>query len=221
MVSQKSVFWKALVLTLIFFLLGVGVGFFLEKGRIDELQQQYAIMETAWADSRLANIYYQNLDPQYCDSAIEQNLIFGDEIYQKGLKLDKYDESAPLTETSVELERKRYALFKTEFLLNSISLKEKCSANYNNLVYFFKANPTLEEKSAQKVQSQILKDLKGDLGPSLMLIPLPIDLDIAVIDLLKDFHNISSVPTILINEEIKLEGVKSIDDLKNVLQEIS
>ena len=45
MVSQKSVFWQALILTIVAFLLGVGLGYFLEKGRIDEITEEYAQIE--------------------------------------------------------------------------------------------------------------------------------------------------------------------------------
>ncbi len=219
MVSQKSVFWQALVLTIIVFLLGVGLGYILERGRLNEIQEETFKIQTDWEDSRLANIYFQNLNPQYCDSAIKQNLLFGDRIYQQGLKIDEYDQAAPLTEKKIDTERKRYALFKTEFLLNSISLKEKCNANYDILIYFFVSNPTIEVSSAQNVQANILRDLKEDLGSKLMLIPLPTDLDISIINLLTEAHNIISYPAILINDVMKFEGTTSKQELKNALQE--
>ena len=218
MVKQKSVFWQALILTIIVFLLGVALGYFLETGRIDEIKEEYAKLETEWADSRLANIYYQNLDPKYCDYAIQQNLIFGDKIYQQGLKIDKYEKAAPFTEKNIQLERKRYGLFKTEFLFNSLALKERCNANYDILIYFFAANPTVEEQSAQGVQSRILEQLKEEKGSNLMLIPLPTDLDISVIKLFIESQNITSTPAILINEKIKLEGVRSIEDISNAIK---
>jgi len=43
-------------------------------------------------------------------------------------------------------------------------------------------------------------------------------LDIFVINILKNTHNIKEAPTILINENIKLEGVQSRDALKSELE---
>jgi len=218
MVKNLDVFWKALVLTAIVFILGVLLGYFLEKNRIDNFREEFSNIEAQWADARLLSRYFSEISPELCDEAIKQNLIFADKIYREGLKLDNYDSAAPLTEKEIEFERKRYALFKSEFLLNSISLKERCNANYVNLIYFFTANPTADEGAKQAVQSKILEEIKNEYGSELMLIPLPIDLDIFVINILKNTHNIKEAPTILINENIKLEGVQSRDALKSELE---
>jgi len=218
MIKNKDIFWKALVLTVIVFFLGVFLGYLLERNRLEEFRSEFRKVELEWADARLQSQFFLKIEQGLCEDAINQNLIFADKIYQEGLKLDKYDASAPLTESSIEFERTRYALFKTEFLLNSIALKEKCNANYTNLIYFFAANPTDEQIAQQNVQSEILKEIKNKYGKDIMLIPLPIDLDISVINIFRNSHDIKTVPTVLINEKVKLAGVQSFERLE---QEIS
>ena len=51
-----------------------------------------------------------------------------------------------------------------------------------------------------------------------MLIPLPIDLNIATINILKEAYDINDVPTLLINEKVKLDGVKSIEEIEDVIK---
>ena len=193
MVKNIDVFWKALVLTVVVFVLGVLLGYLLEKNRIDNFREEFSNIEVQWADARLLSRYFSEISPELCKEAINQNLGFADKIYREGLKLEEYDAAAPLTEKEIEFERKRYALFKLEFLLNSISLKERCNADYINLIYFFRANPTADEGAKQAVQSKILEEMKNEYGAELMLIPLPIDLDIFVINIFKNTHNIKEV----------------------------
>jgi predicted DsbA family dithiol-disulfide isomerase len=51
-----------------------------------------------------------------------------------------------------------------------------------------------------------------------MLIPLPIDINIATINILKENYNISDVPTLLINEKIKLTGVYNIKEIEKEMK---
>src|SRR3989338_5055782 len=212
-----DLFWKALVLTVIVFLLGVFLGFALERNRINDIEKEFQRIDLQWGDAKLQTLYYQNLEPRFCDSAIRENLEFADKVYNEGLKIDSYDKATFLSD-GLELERKKYALLKVEFWLNTIVLREKCKAEYINLVYFFANDPELEIESEQSTQAEILKDLKEKYGKNLMLIPLPIDMDISMINIMKGTYAISKTPTILINEKIKVEGLQSFDELEALIK---
>ena len=81
MVRYGDLFWKALVFTVIVFLLGVFLGYQLEKSRINNVREEFEIIDLKWDDARLQSLYYQNLEPRFCDSAIEENLNFADKFY--------------------------------------------------------------------------------------------------------------------------------------------
>lgn len=212
-----DIFWKALILTVVVFLLGVFLGFALERNRIGDIEKEFQRIDLQWSDAKLQTLYYQNLEPRFCDSAIRENLEFADRVYNEGLKIENYDGASFLTD-DLELEKKKYALLKVEFWLNSILLKERCKADYINLVYFFANDPELKIESEQATQAEILKDLKEKYGKDLMLIPLPIDMDISMINIMKGTYEISKTPTILINEKIKLEGLQSFDEIESIIE---
>lgn len=211
-------FWKALVLTIVVFLLGVFLGFALERNRIGNIEREFQRIDLQWNDAKLQTLYYQNIEPRFCDSAIRENLEFADRVYKEGLKIEGYDKASFLT-SDLELEKKKYALLKVEFWLNSIVLKEKCKAEYVNLVYFFANDPGFDIEADQNAQSEILKDLKEKYGKNLMMIPLPIDMDISMINIMKGTYTISKTPTILINERAKLEGLQSFDELNGLIED--
>lgn len=210
---QTSVFWKAGILTIIIFGLGILLGYTLESGRISEIESEFKQVEIEWADAKLQSLYYQTLEFDLCEAAIDENLKFADKVYQQGLKLERYEESNKMDQR-IKLEHQRYSLLKTEFLLNSILLKNKCFADYVNLIYFYKKEPNLQEKSSQRVQSVILTEIKEILGPKVMLIPLATDLDISIINILTKSYNITIAPTLIIENQ-KFEGIQSQEEILN------
>lgn len=217
MVVQKDVFWKAAIITLIVFSLGILLGYSLESNRWVEVKEEYKQVEIEWADAKLQSIYYQLMSPEFCEAAIKENLKFADKVYEQGLKLERYENANRLTE-EMSYEKLRYALLKLEFWLNSISLKEKCKTDYSNVIYFYLNKPSIIEKAAQDNQAVILKHLKDKYASKIMLIPLPMDLDIATVNIIKETYNISITPSILIDEKIKLEGLQSLEELESVLK---
>ena len=212
-----DLFWKALVLTVVVFLLGVLLGFALERNRVGNIEKEFQKIDLQWNDAKLQTLYYQNLEPRFCDSAIKENLGFAGKVYEEGLKIEEYDRASFLT-SDLELEKKKYALLKVEFWLNSIVLKKKCKANYVNLVYFFANNPEFGVEAEQATQAEILRDLKENYGKDLMLIPLPIDMDISMINIMKETYDITKTPTLLINEKIKLEGLQNFEGLSDLIE---
>lgn len=216
MVIQKDVFWKAAVITLIVFSLGIFLGYSLEGHRWSEIQKEYKNVEIEWQEARLQSAYYQLLSPEFCEASIKENLKFSDKVYEQGLILEKYENANRLTE-EMKYEKLRYALLKLEFWLNSVLLKQKCETDYSNLLYFYSDQPSIKEKAAQDSQSIILKNLKHKYASRIMLIPLPLDMDIATINIIKQTYNIQKAPSILIDEKIKLEGIQSLENLEQEL----
>jgi len=215
---QKDVFWKAALITLVVFSLGVILGYSLESHRISEIQKEFKQVEIEWADAKLQNnFYYQLLTPQYCDAAMEANLEFADKVYEQGLILERYEKANKLND-EMFYEKQKYSLLKLEFWMNSIILKEKCNAKYNNVVYFYKNEPSITEKAAQDTQSKILTELKDKHAEKVMLIPLPFDMNIAAIDIITKTYAIEEAPTIFINEKIKLEDIQSLKEIEEKLE---
>ncbi|MCD4759424.1 hypothetical protein K8R33_00880 [archaeon] len=215
--NEKSALWKALVLTLVMFFIGMSLGFFIEYLRGNSIKEDYVDLEFELLDSNLRYSFYQIMGEDFCDIAIEDNLRFSDRIYEEGKKIDVYEKFNRLGDRLLE-EKKRYALLKTEFWLNSILLKDKCGADYDILIYFYLDNPgSSDVEQKQKVQSNILGKLKEKYGSDLMLIPLPVDLELSVIGAFVKLHDIDEFPTVLINDAIKLEGLHSLEEIEKLI----
>ncbi len=214
---QTDVFWKALVFTTVVFIIGVYLGVVIEDARLEGFQEEFDNLVVRWGDLRLQSYYYQNIDELSCEKSIDENLKFGDRIYEDGLILGEYEQANRLTD-KLEFEKKKYNLLKTEFYINSMVLKEKCDADYDILLYFYMdSTEDLDIKAQQNTVSRVLGDIKEQYGPNLILIPLAADMDISVISILLETHNVQSFPSVWVDSGVVLQGVYSLEEISSFL----
>ena len=102
-------------------------------------------------------------------------------------------------------------------MLNSIKIKKECNASYSNVVYFYKFRDEDPDLIARKgVFSRLLGELKDSYGNEILLIPIAVDNNVSSVKLLLHNYNLSEdeLPVILINEEIKIIELQTLEDLK-------
>jgi hypothetical protein len=87
-------------------------------------------------------------------------------------------------------------------------------------VYFYQfKNPEMDKKAEQGVVSEVLTNLKEKYGSNVVLIPLAADNNITSITLLREYYNVTYLPTILIDEEHKIQGTTSLKDIERVFED--
>jgi hypothetical protein len=208
----RKTFIMAGALTALVFFAGILIGMWLDSNRLTDIQVAIEDMNDRWNDARMQTLYYQTFENgnAFCDAALKSNLDFNTNIYNEGLKLEKYEEVNKFT-PSLIVEKRKYALLQLQFWMNSVQLRTSCHFNYTTLVYLYSTNETYSMD--QKLQSAVLLQAKEKCGDGLMLIPLPADLGdgftVQTIELLKSNFNITTYPSIIINETVSLHGLKS------------
>jgi len=211
--KRNRVFIEAIILTAILLLIGFVLGYMVESYRTNKVITEYRENEISALDLKLQNYYYQIMDQQACDAAIKQNFIFADKIYNEGLAIEKFEEANQLTENIIS-EKRRYSLLKTELWLNSILLKEKCDQPFDTLVYLYSHDPSDNALQAQQqIISNVLRDVKAEKGDTVILLPIAGDMDLGIVDLQMRIHKVTSLPSIIINEEVVLEGYHSSEEI--------
>lgn len=217
--NQKHIFWIALILTIFVFSAGVLFGFAIENWRSNEILEIYEKAELDLFDVRLqSEILSSDLDIS-CEKLVNENINFGDRIFEEAKKIEEIESSITLSE-SIKVQHKRYDLLRTLFWLNSIKIKEECSADYHNVVYLYQYNdPTVDQRAKQAVFSRLLSDLKEEEGANIMLIPIAADNNILSIELLLDLYEVKKedLPLILIDEQTKITEITNIDEIQNYL----
>ena len=212
MSSQKSAFWQAFIVTIIIFGAGVFFGVVLENWRTNEIGDLYQQSELELLDIKLQSEIYSlgNFD---CEKAVQENLNFANKIYEEAKQLDKYESASRLTD-NLKIHHKRYDLLRTNLLLNSIKIKEKCTNDYYEVVYFYQYNePSFETKAKQDTFSKLLTELKEEKGYEILLIPIAGDNEISAVNLLLDEYNIKELPTIMVNRNDKITEIQTSEEL--------
>ena len=216
MASQKYIFLYALILTFIVFNFGIFMGYMLESSRVGKINKLYLEAEMELLDQRIQKDALELIELD-CELLVQENINFADRIFQEALLIQKYEDANKMNKDIV-FQHKRYDLLRTLFWINSIRIKEKCKSDYHNVVYFYKFNdPLLEQDAKQKFFSNLLIEIKQEYGSKVMLIPIAADNDLPSINLLLNEYNITELPTILIDEEIKITDLENKEDMTKYL----
>lgn len=217
MKNQKYNFLYALIITIIVFNLGILMGYALESSRINKISDWYSNSERDLLDQKVQEGIFETVDLD-CKSLVEENIKFADRIYEDALKIDRYEKASRIDNEIIQL-HKKYDLMRTLLWMNSIRIKEKCNSNYSNLVYFYKYNdPTFEQEAKQRVFSKLLGELKEKYGNKIILIPIAADNDLPSIELLIKKYEIEKLPVLLINENISITELDSMEDIEKYLE---
>ncbi len=216
--SRWRVFLESLILTLLILLIGFSIGFYIESFRINSLVQNYKNFEVSALDLKLQESYYTTMSNASCNVALASNLIFADNIYNKGLALEKYENSGQiLNDNDILNEKKQYVLLKTELWMNSIILKNKCNNPFHTLVYVYSQYPNPNQDVEQKAISNILAAVKNDKGNNVILIPIAGDLNLDSVSMMLKVYNFTQFPSIIIDEKYILSGFQNQQDIEKYL----
>jgi len=215
MVTKKQyLFLEALLVAAFLFSFGVLMGIFIENARVAGVSDNFAQLETEIMDARLLS---NLINQASCELAKSEIIAFADRVFWEAKTLDKFEASSEITET-IKTQHKKYDLLRAMIWMNSINIKERCGHDYYNVVYIYDyADPGVAKRSKQQVVSNILGDIKDELGDDVLLISFAGNNNLPSIDLLRSAYNITELPTVLIDEEIKITDIQEKEDIRKHL----
>ena len=76
----------------------------------------------------------------------------------------------------------------------------------------------MNEEAETEVFSNLLGELKEKYGDEIMLIPIAADNNISSVDILIEMYNVTELPTILIDEDIRITELQNITELEKHLE---
>lgn len=219
--SQKHVFWEALILAIFIFASGILLGYFVEQSRTNKIITAYQEAELNLLDVQIQqNLYSQ--ESFDCNQAIKETIDFADKTYEKAKILEKYGDSARLTE-GIIFQHKKYDLLRVILWTNSMIIKEKCEQELHTVVYFYYYDPRVSSSRDQDLEavqdafSKYLAEVKQEYGNKVILIPIAGNLDINSVSFLKETYNIQTLPSVLVDEELKIDNMNDLNQINAFL----
>lgn len=218
MVNSKHAFWQALVFTILIFVLGIFLGFFLENSRADNLERTLFKSELNILDEQLRDRVTVDLEID-CELARESLFNFADSIYAEAITLEDYDSASKFGD-DLRLVHKRYDLLRTMLWLESLDIRNRCGNDFHTVVYFYEyATDDLDTRAEQIYFSRILEDLKNKHQNEILLIPIAGNLELASVSLALESYGIDDLPIVLIDENIRIDKVITFEEFEEKVLE--
>ncbi|MCK5449383.1 hypothetical protein KAI32_00800 [Candidatus Pacearchaeota archaeon] len=213
--SKKHVFWEALVITIVIFLIGLFLGMLIETTNSSKIANLYLQSEISLTDAMAASRLTEEFDFD-CNAIKESNINFADRVYIEAKLLEEYEDSGKLTENMISL-HKKYDLLRTLLWTSNQNSLERCN-NYNLIVYLYKyESENITKKATQNVWSKIIMDVKNQ-NKDILLLPIATDQNLTSLDLLINEQGITQFPALIINNNqilYDLQNTASIEQFLN------
>ena len=215
--NKKRVFWEALILTILIFILGFLAGLVFENKRVEVIEDYYIQSENSLMDIFALN-NFASLNNISCDALISSNINFANRIYDEAKILDEYEKAGRITD-KMDAQHKKYDIMRTFLWINTIKTKEICKNNpTHTFVYLYNFNTDdLTEKATNSVWSKILGNLKEKYGDEVILIPIASDSNIIALNSILENYNFSKYPIVIIDNKYVIEKLGSVEELEKYL----
>ncbi|MDA3836335.1 MAG: hypothetical protein PF542_01820 [Nanoarchaeota archaeon] len=213
---KYPVFLQALALTIVVFLIGMYSGVILEENRLTQMNEYFVDSEVLLLDIMAQDNLVDSLNVS-CESLQQSNSKLLDEVYNQAIILEDYENSGRMTKNLEALHRK-YDALRSYLWINSIKIKQKCGNDFNTIVYFYNYNETdLTKKAEQNVWSKVLYEIKFEKQFDVVLIPIAADTSLDSLSILLKEYNITTYPSILVNEEFTFSELTKKEEVIKVL----
>ncbi|MFZ1970723.1 MAG: hypothetical protein WAU65_00900 [Candidatus Nanoarchaeia archaeon] len=213
--NKKNVFWEALLIASVIFILGLLVGIFVEADRLQQINDYYSQAQVSLMDSStLSSSIGSSVS---CTDIISSSIDFADKVYNESLLLEKYEASGKITNSMI-IAHSEYDLLRTILWQNLMTIQNKCPNQFNFVIYLYDYNsPDLNQIATQSVWSKILLELKQQEGNNLILVPIAVNSNLSSLDLLTKEFNITSYPAVIINDKNVIYNLESSQQLEKYI----
>lgn len=212
--NKKRVFWEALILTILIFLLGFLAGLIFENKRVEVIEEYYIQSENSMMDIFALN-NFASLNNISCDALINSNIDFANRIYDEAKILDEYEKTGKITD-KMNVQHKKYDIMRTFLWINTLKTNEICkNDSIHTIVYIYQFNTNdLTEKATNSVWSKILVDLKEARGNEIILIPIAVDSNIIALNSILENYDIQQYPVLIVDNKYVIKEVSSMNEIE-------
>jgi len=214
--SQKSAFWKAFLLTIIIFIIGISIGVFIENKRTANIEAVLLNSEINLLDEQIKANAFQEFNFS-CSDSMESAFKFADKIYAEALKLEEYDSSDKFTDILPTYHR-RYDLLRVLLWTESAKTRKQCPNEFHTMVYLYDYDSKdMKKKAKHLAMERLLIDFKYNFPDEVLLIPIASNLDIESVNLIMKKYDIKESPAIIVDEERVIKEIPTFEELKNIV----
>ncbi len=207
--AKKNRYLIALILTIIIFTLGIIIGLFIEKLRLEQTENSMLHEKVNLQSLQLQQNFIAsgNVDCTTLHEILDANI---DELTRKGGIVQEFEKSAILDKDKFNLQHRDYFLTEIQYYLITKEIEKKCPKDSINVLYFYDSNK-------YETQGDILGYLKKIYKERLLVFSLNAEFEQEpMINVLITAHNITSYPAIVVDDEL-FSGHYSLKEVETIL----
>ncbi len=211
-----KLFLEAFILSSAIFLAGLFLGLMFDTWRSDEVTATIADVEAELTD--ISQISHFVGDKNVCSWLYDKLLQLNNRLYEEGRKIEEYEAANKLT-SAVVAQKRRYIALKALFLSLIERLKQECNYDYHIVIHFYKRyRASKQELAMDRATAEALLETKYSCGPSMILVPLQVDLNLMTVDYLVNRYGITAFPAVVIDGNVVSQGrILSREELRQLL----
>ncbi|OIO25178.1 hypothetical protein COX85_00495 [Candidatus Micrarchaeota archaeon CG_4_10_14_0_2_um_filter_55_9] len=207
---SRDVYVKAFIATLIVFSLGLAMGWWLDQTRYAVAQAELEDLKIQADEARVSLLYFQSFkdSPSFCANYEEELRAQLGRVGALGERLEALQNANKLGASFYKI-KKQYALFNAEFWMHVQNYNEYCGSPITTILYFYPENSECAECALQAAE---LNAVKADCPDKAWVFALPVDMDLGVVNALRNQYGVTGVPAVVVNGEA-FEGFASRQEL--------
>ena len=207
---EKNTYILAAMVTLIFILGGFAFNFLLSSMREQDLQSKLLDIKSSIAESDLEILYATQLTNTSCSILEKARFSITENLAETNRKLASYNEYNLNDVVFTRLKTDQTVQYVKTWLLTK-KVNDICDTKINTVLFFFDVY-----SDDSKEQGYVLNTITLSENTTAFVVPLDFDFKLGIIKLLTSQFNITSAPSIVINEKTAARGLISRNDiLKN------
>jgi thiol-disulfide isomerase/thioredoxin len=213
---STRIYLKAALLTIAVFLTGVAVGWYLDETRVYFVKSKIDELEISFSNLALEEEFYRSVatdSKTLCNIYISKANELALQAGKLGSYLESFREISKFGLHNIESLKDRYFILNLQLWLYMRRLREECNYNATTILFFYTSLNKCDDCIAQGI---VLDQLKKKDPNKYMIFAIDADSKLGIVNALRVYFKTTKLPTIIINEKLKLEGFVSKQELEEL-----
>lgn len=213
---KKNIFFTSLMLTLLIFAVAMMLNYSLDFFRLDSIMDVMQEHEINYNSYLAEEEFISAFGGEKCDAMHNKIELLKQEMRNVGIELSSYGKISLFKKKDYEYLERKYFLLELKFLASIEKLNRECSKPYIPILFFYDTGDSLSER-----QGYILSEISDMYKQKVIVLSIDREYDKEpLIDILLLRYNITEVPTIIIGEEIRYEGLTYSKEIEPVIEKM-
>jgi hypothetical protein len=216
MVVTKYDFIKVILATAAVFLVGLGMGYMFDTSRLNYLsgELQESTLETESFVVGQAYLDAVEERERFCSLMDDQIYETAEKTQELGTDLQNFGSAGMFRQGDYDYLESRYYLYEIRFMLMVERYREECDQDVVSIMYFFSDNIQSQR------QGNVLTEFREANQGQVFVFSFDMESDnTSAVNMIKQDHNVTATPTLVINQDRKLEGYTPQTELRQTVQE--